>query len=127
MRGNFCPFPVCRFVDLFKSPSLGVLYFVVDRVAGFASNVYLILNGDVNIHLFCGGALDFSFDSSTALDGRTCSLGERALNRDGALSYAALTRLETISLHFTFSCRSAPSSSFMPAICFIPLGKRITA
>ena len=38
MRGNLSPFPVCWFLDLLASPCLGVLYLVVDRVAGFAPN-----------------------------------------------------------------------------------------
>ena len=38
MRGNLSLFPVCWFLDLLKSPCLGVLYFVVDRITGFAFN-----------------------------------------------------------------------------------------
>ena len=40
MRGNFSPFPVCWVLDLLESSCLGVLYLVVDRVTGFASNGY---------------------------------------------------------------------------------------
>ena len=89
MRGNCSPFLVCWFLDLLESPCLNVLYFVVDRVAVFASNDSSISNGDVDLRLVFGGALDFCFDSFTSLNGSTCSLGERALNQDGALSYAA--------------------------------------
>ena len=128
MHGNFSPFPVCWCLDLLESPFLGVLYFVVDRVAGFAFNGSSISNGDVAFRLFFfGWALDLCFDSFTAIDGRTCSLGERALNRDGALSCAALMRLETISLLSTLSCRSAPSRSVMPAIFSDSLGGRMAA
>ena len=125
MRGNFSPFLVCWFLDLLESFCLVVLYFVVDRVAGFASNGFSISNWDVYLRLFFGGALDIYFDSFTAIDGRICSLLERALNRDGALLYAALMRLEIISLVSTFSCRSAPSSFVNPAICPDCLGERM--
>ena len=86
MRGNFCLFPVCWFLDLLESVCLGVLYFVVDRVAGFAFNGSSISNGDVDLCLCFGGALVLCFDSFIAVDGSTCSLWERTLNRDGALS-----------------------------------------
>ena len=75
MRGNFSPFSVCWFLDLLESHCLAVLYFVVDRVTGFASNASSISIGDVDLCLFFGGALDLCFDSFIALeDGRTCSL-----------------------------------------------------
>ena len=86
MRGNFSCFPVCWFLDLLESPCLGVLYFVVDRVTGFASYGSSISNGDVDLRLFFGGALVVCVDSFTAFDGSTCSLCERTPKRDGALS-----------------------------------------
>ena len=52
MGGNFSPFLICQILDLLESLRLGVLYLVVDRVAGFASNGFSISNGDVDIRLF---------------------------------------------------------------------------
>ena len=125
MRGNFSPFPVCWFLDLLECHCLGVLYFVVDRVAGFASNGFLITNGDVDFCLCFDGALDFFFDSFTAFNGSICSLIKRSLNRNGALSYAVLMRLETMSLFSLLSCQSPSSSSVMPGICSDFLNERM--
>ena len=86
MRGNISPFSVCWFLDLLESPCLGLFYIVVDRVSGFASNASSISNGDVDLCLLFGGAPVLCYDSFTAFDSRTCSLGERALNRHSALS-----------------------------------------
>ena len=74
MRKNFSPFPVCWFLDLLESPCLGVLYFVVDCVTGFAYNGLSLSNGAVDLRLFLGGALVLCFDSFNAFDGSTCSV-----------------------------------------------------
>ena len=76
MRGTYSPYTVCWIIDLLESICKGVLYFVIDRVAGFAFIGYFISNGDVELRLFIGGALDFCFDYFTAFDGSICSLGE---------------------------------------------------
>ena len=72
MRGTISDFPVCWFLDLLTRPCLGVLYLVVGRVTGFATNGSLISNGDVDLRLCFGGALVLCIDSFTALDGSTC-------------------------------------------------------
>ena len=68
MRGNLSPFSVCWFLDLLESPCLNVLYLVVDRVTGFASNGSSISNKDVNFSLCFGGALVLCFNSFTVLE-----------------------------------------------------------